>query len=263
MSVYDDQRAAFAERGFLRLSSVFGVSSAAAMAGSIWAALFEKYRIRPDDPATWTVRQPTGFQALTRAGAFNAVAGPRVIAAFDDLLGKGQWSSTEEWGAPLITFPEPGRAWNVPQSQWHLDFPARGPTSHLPGVRLLAFIDVVEATGGGTVVVTGSHRLVERLVLNGQAGNGRSADVRERLAATQPWFRALWSRTRDEPNRIERFMLDGACIDGVHVCVEELYGATGDVILMHPWMFHAPAPNCGPTPRFMISHSVFRKAGGR
>jgi ectoine hydroxylase-related dioxygenase (phytanoyl-CoA dioxygenase family) len=32
----------------------------------------------------------------------------------------------------------------------------------------------------------------------------------------------------------------------------------GDVVLMHPWTFHAPAPNCGAKPRIMVGHSVYR-----
>jgi hypothetical protein len=60
------------------------------------------------------------------------------------------------------------------------------------------------------------------------------------------------------PERIQRFMDEGAEINGTHVRVVELTGAAGDVILMHPWVLHAPAANCGTMPRFMVSESVYR-----
>jgi hypothetical protein len=38
----------------------------------------------------------------------------------------------------------------------------------------------------------------------------------------------------------------------------ELSGAPGDVVLMHPWQLHAPAPNCGTSPRLLLSQSIVR-----
>jgi hypothetical protein len=66
-----------------------------------------------------------------------------------------------------------------------------------------------------------------------------------------------------EADRVRRFVAEGERIDGVDVRVEELTGAPGDVILMHPWTFHAPATNCSRRPRMMVSHSVSRKAAIR
>jgi ectoine hydroxylase-related dioxygenase (phytanoyl-CoA dioxygenase family) len=260
MSVSDTQRLAFAEQGILRLTDVFTKADARSMVDRIWGVLGEKYRFQAHDPATWSIRQPTGFQLLTHAAVFNSIAGPALVDALDDLIGESAWHFPQQWGAPLVTFPEHARAWDVPRSQWHLDFPAPSGSNRLPGVRVLAFIDRVAPAGGGTVVVSGSHRLVERLVVTGQAGSGHSAQIRDALAASHPWFRSLWSKAADEQDRVQRFMTDGQRIDGFHVRVEELTGDAGDVVLMHPWTFHAPAPNCGQAPRFMISHSVFRTA---
>src|SRR5262245_48504524 len=119
MSVSDTQRLAFAEQGILRLTNVFPSADAQNMVDRIWNLLGDKYGVQRQDPATWTIRQPTGFQSLTRAGAFNAIVGPSLVDALNDLIGEGAWHAAQEWGAPLVTFPEDGRVWDVPQSQWH------------------------------------------------------------------------------------------------------------------------------------------------
>ena len=260
MALSPAQRKMFFERGTLRLTCAFPDADAARMDESIWGLLGDKYGVRREDSGTWTEKQPTGFQSLTRAGAFNSIVGSTLVDALNNLLGYARWRSTVSWGAPLVTFPERGRAWDVPKNQWHLDFPARGGANELPGVRVLGFIAPVEVGGGGTVVVTGSHRLVEHLVRKGLAHDGHSPVIRDSLASAHPWFRRLWSETALDEDRVRCFMTDGENIDGVNVRVEELTGATGDVILMHPWAFHAPAPNCSLRPRMMVSQSVFRKA---
>jgi hypothetical protein len=81
--------------------------------------------------------------------------------------------------------------------------------------------------------------------------------VRKGLARTSQWFRHLWSNG-DTSNRTQRLMVERDVVDGVTVRVIELTGSAGDIILMHPWAVHAPSPNCGATPRIMLSHSVFR-----
>ncbi|HYL37575.1 MAG TPA: phytanoyl-CoA dioxygenase family protein [Bryobacteraceae bacterium] len=258
MLLSDAQRRTFFEQGTVRLAGAFSEADAARMADRIWELLEHKYPLRRDDPATWTGKQPTGFQSLTRAGAFHSIATPAVIDALNDLLGVGAWNSSQAWGVPLVTFPENGRTWSVPTSQWHLDFPARGRVDALPGVRVLAFLVPLESRGGGTVVAAGSHRLVERLVATGHAPGGHSATVRDLLAASHAWLRDLWSGAGGGQDRIRRFITEGQRIDGVDIRAQELTGAPGDVVLMHPWTFHAPAPNCSRRPRLMVSHSVHR-----
>jgi hypothetical protein len=259
MALSSVQRQRFFDQGMFRLPRAFSELEAQRMVEDIWQLLEERSGVRRGDPSTWTERQPTGFQSLTHKSAFHAIASPIVTEALDDLLGVGAWVSPKAWGAPLITFPEQRRAWDIPVNQWHLDFPARGNPNEFPGIRVLAFIARVETKGGGTVVAAGSHRLVEELIASRLAQGGHSANVRDALAASHAWFRALWSEAA-EPNRVHRFLAAGEYIGGVHVCVEELTGMPGDVTLMHPWTFHAPAPNCSRSPRMMVSHSVYRKS---
>jgi ectoine hydroxylase-related dioxygenase (phytanoyl-CoA dioxygenase family) len=263
MGTTDAQRATFHEQGLLHLPAAIATIDADRMAARIWDVLDARDGIRREDPATWAVRQPTGFQSLTRAGVFAPLASAAVRAALDDLLGRGSWQSPDAWGAPLVTFPDGARAWDVPSGQWHLDFVARESAEHLPGVRILGLLVDVQPRGGTTLIVGGSHRLVERLIADGRAAEGHSAHIRDELAAAYPWLGALWSRDAVPADRVQRFMTEGATIDGVQLRVIELTGAAGDVFLMHPWTLHAPAPNCGSTPRLMISQSVFRSPPSR
>lgn len=258
MALSTSDRRMFFERGTVRIPRVFSRYEAERMVQQIWTLLHDKCGIRPDNPQTWTERQPTGFQSLTRAGVFNAIAGPALHEVLTELLGQGAWNPNGTWGAPLVTFPEKGKRWDVPRAQWHLDFPARLRPSSLPGIRILAFLAPIAPGGGGTVVATGTHLLVEKLVAAGKAEDGHSTTVRRLLAETYPDLSELWWGSPNGYSRIDRFMTEGVCADGVMVRVEELTGEAGDVVFMHPWTFHAPAPNCNETPRMMVSHSVYR-----
>jgi hypothetical protein len=247
----------FQQRGYVRLGGAFAESAAQRMCESVWDLLARKHRIYRDRPDTWQIERPTGFQALTQAGAFDEIASPSVTSTLDQMLGRSAWPERKHWGAPLVTFPSDAHEWHVPCRQWHLDFPARAPAHVLAGVRILAFVSAVAPHGGGTLAVQGSHRLVERLVASGNAGRGRSPEIRTALSKASSWFRALLSSSEAD-NRVERFMQQGIVLDRVEVRVVELTGRPGDVVFMHPWTFHAPSTNVGTEPRIMVSDSIFR-----
>jgi hypothetical protein len=283
MSVTASDLAAFERRGFVRLPGVFSGAAAARMCEQVWDDLARRYGIRRDDRTTWTVPQPRHFQALCQAGVFDALGSPALAATLDDLLGAGAWECPQHWGQPLVTFPGADVAWDVPHAQWHIDWPARGAPRPLFGAKILAFMAPVAARGGGTVVLAGSHRLVERFVATSRPGTpGNSPAIRRALGRSHPWLCDLWSRPGrsdrtgrfraasarhtdmiDEPctDRIRRFMNDGGTIDGVEVRVVELTGTAGEAIVFHPWLFHAPAPNCTTAPRMMVGQNVHTDGG--
>jgi ectoine hydroxylase-related dioxygenase (phytanoyl-CoA dioxygenase family) len=173
--------------------------------------------------------------------------------ALDDLLGAGEWNPPKTWGLPLVTFQAPGADWYVPSSGWHVD--SYGPDDELPGVTVFAFLMAVTASGGGTLVLPESHRLFNCHVAT--TGNWRPAEVKAALGSEHPWLRDLWG-AGSEPGRVARYLQDGAVIDGTHLRVQELTGAAGDVILMHPRTLHAPAPNSLATPRMMLVEIIGR-----
>lgn len=130
----------------------------------------------------------------------------------------------------------------------------------LPGVQLFLCLDRVAPRGGGTVVIAGSHRLVAGLAeREGPGYPGRSEPVRRSLRRSVPWLNDLWT-AGGEGDRAQRFMEEGAEHDGIALRVVELVGEPGDVLLMHPWMLHAPAPNCGELARMVLTERIHARA---
>ena len=231
----------FARDGAVYLRGAFDADG---MADMVWSGLASRHRILKDEPTTWPVGFFGKLTKFGKAGRFASVGTERISAAVTDLLGPS-WHPEGQWGQPLITFPIPTR-WDVPDS-WHIDF---APASPLSAVRMFAFLTSVRPGGGGTTIVAGSHRLAERRV------GLKSAEFRRELAASSPWFRDLWRPV--EEDRMQRFMVEGAEVEGVHVRVVELTGEPGDVVLWHPSLLHAIAANCLDVPRFMLTHTARR-----
>jgi hypothetical protein len=209
----------FTEHGYVRIERAFA-PTAPTMAAALWAELERRHGIVRGRPETWTVTEPRGLGALRRAGAFDALATPTVVAAIDELLGHG-WPAPFSWGDPLVTFPRPGE-WRMPRTGWHIDFPARSTLR----LKWLGYLAPVGPGGGGTVVLAGSHRRVaDYLRTADPADPGRSSTVRDAVL--------------DEPAD------DGRAV--------ELTGEPGDVVFLHPHLFHAPAPNHSTAPRLMVT----------
>jgi hypothetical protein len=229
------------------------------MCDLLWA-LLARHGVHRDAPETWISERVTGIQAVARSQAFNPMANPAVCSSLDDLFGAGAWKRPPRWGQPLVTFPGGRKHWDVPHMSWHLDAPASALVAgkKLPGVVVFAYLAPVLEQGGGTLVLAGSHRVVEDFAANADpADEGRSADVRSALKRAEPWLRALWSRD-DKTDRVRRFMTEGAEVRGVPLRVMELTGEPGDVVIWHPWLFHAPAANCKSQPRLMLRQPIDR-----
>lgn len=238
-----DQAETYERDGVVRLSGLIPAPDIEAMRKAVWRKL---------DARPGQVARPSKLTA--RDGEFDAIASPAIRGLLDDLL--GTWDEPTRWGLPLVAFHTGQSAWDVPHENWHIDL------GGLPGDYALArFFVVLEPSrsgGGGTGYVAGSHRLFASIAE--REGRFRSsAEARRRLIAQAPWFGDL-SSTRAGEDRIQRFMSEGAEIDGVPVRVCEMLGDPGDVIVMHPLMLHAPMPNVLPTPRMMLTQFVYGRA---
>lgn len=244
--------AAFARDGFVRVS---GGAAAGDLRRRVAEFLLQRDGVRLDAPVTW----PAG-----RVGAFQAMAplpyapSPEIDAACDGVLGRAAWLRPAAWGTPLVTFPQPG-PWRPPHQAWHVDFAPRFVDGALPGVRLLALLDAVAPQGGGTMLLAGSHRLVERFAAGQAVPALRSADVRRMLRRVSPHLDAL--QRPDFTGAALNDLLAGIEVDGAPVRLVELTGSPGDVVLMHPWLLHAASENCSAAPRLMLSQSIFRSPG--
>jgi hypothetical protein len=181
-----DRRDEFRTAGLLRLEGAFPRAAAEAMGDRVREFLASRDGILRGERSTWTVEKPAGFQSVTRSGAFWAVGGDRLGSALDALFGAGRWARPRWWGRPLVTFPAAG-PWELPAQGWPFDFmPASA--GHRP-VQFFAFLSPVRPRGGGTLVLTGSHRLVAPYLDGGEGF--RMPRVRASLAA-HPWLRGLW-----------------------------------------------------------------------
>lgn len=149
---------------------------------------------------------------------------------------------------PTLLFTPPNAAaWTVPHNAWHLDMP-RLPTPGVPGLQAFAFLDAVPVGGGGTLVVRGSHRLLN------DRGSVRSRNVK-RLLKREPWFRDLMGRQAADRSR---FLGAPTEVCGVPVQVAELHGEPGDVVLTDLRLLHTIAPNASNLPRLMATQRYLR-----
>ena len=224
-----------------------GVVDVHGIEDAIWDA-FAARGVQRDDPSTW----PGGWrglqvklQSLRKSGVFAPFGNDAVSAAITEVLG-ANWHELDPWGGPLISFPTPG-PWQLPPSGWHSDLPAQGVLDRPSALRMFGFVSEVAPQGGGTLVIEGSHELIRRMVAESPGHDaGKSAVVKRQLRRRYPWFNA--------PS------LEPTEIDGVTVRVRELTGQPGDVAYMLPWTLHNVSMNCASTPRFMVTHTVYRGA---
>lgn len=244
----------FGQQGLIHLSQAVPAASVTAMRDRLWAFLSVTHGRRQDDPATWTgLDGRTRFKILTRTGAFDEL-GEYLAGPIDALLGPGGWQPPAHWGRPLVTFPDPGRKWVLPATGWHVDS-HQWSAGEVPGLVVFTFLDEVRPQGGGTLVMTGSHRVTWRLCQ--QAGGFmRTGEMKSVLAGESAWLADLWREPIAGQAQLVRYFADGTVMDGTHLRVAELCGRPGDVVLMNQRVLHNAAPNARSTPRLMLSDFI-------
>jgi ectoine hydroxylase-related dioxygenase (phytanoyl-CoA dioxygenase family) len=174
---------------------------------------------------------------------------PALIAAVDVLLDGAEIERTLA-RRPQVLFTVPNSdTWTVPHG-WHVDLP-RLASGRMPGVQLFAFLDTVEPRGGGTLVIAGSHRLLN---------DGRALRVKEitRLLCREGFLRELY--TEAPAGSYDRASLLGqtGTVGDVEIQVVELTGSPGDAYLMDLRVLHTAAPNASVHPRIMVTHRFIK-----
>lgn len=259
-----EQRKTYQAKGYIRLPAAFDRAAAQSMEDFIWARLAELHGIRRDDPDTWSAAAPwIGLNRFKEDAVFQAVGSPAVCAAIDDLLGRGCWKKPRTWGGFLVKFPDPSHGdWTPSDTFWHVDFHFTHQPGTAFGVRLFSLLTEVVPCGGATLVVSGSHRLVERFVsaMTPAERSERFAVLRDRFNGSHPWLAALTETGADQAQRIQTAMKTAEIVDSVPVRVEELCGEAGDVVILHPWLLHSPSPNSSDRPRLQLAKDIFAEA---
>jgi hypothetical protein len=266
-----DEVRSFHDDGYLIVRSAFAREDALAMQDEWWAELAETHGIVRDAPATW--RPILGDLKRAKKSALQqAILTARVHRVIDDLLGPDNWRPPGDWGRALTTFPEPGarpETWDVPSGLWHWDSPAAWHREALNGLFVVSFIGSVAPRSGGTLILSGSPRLLARqdagLAAEVRDTNGRAR--RKLFEGSHPWLAALTGVAPSPIDRIATFMAPGTEIEGVPLRVVELTGEPGDMVICHPTLVHCGAPNHGAQPRFMrirqqlMTHEGQRRLG--
>jgi hypothetical protein len=246
----DDVRR-FERDGYVVVRQAFSRDDGLAMERQWWRELEDAHGIRRDDRSSWR-RLAGDLKAAKRDPQQATILTGRVRGVFDDLLGQGAWPPPRDWGRPLVTFPEPG-AWDLPVTHWHWDNPCEQHLDRPRALFVVSFIGSVEPRGGGTLVLSGSPRLLiqQERGLPASQRHGSIATLRERFRRSHPWLMALTGLAPSPDDRIAAFMERETVVDGVPVRVVELTGEPGDMVFCHPVMVHCTAPNRGARPRFM------------
>jgi hypothetical protein len=252
----------FERDGYVVVRQAFARADGLAMERQWWRELADTHDIRRDDRSSW--RQIRGdLKAAKRDPVQGRILTERVRGVFDDLLGTGAWSRPRNWGRSLVTFPEPG-GWEVPTGHWHWDNPCELHLDHPMGLFVVSLIGSVAPRGGGTLILSGSPRLLiqqERRIPASQRPDS-IARLWERFHRSHPWLMALTGQAPSPADRIAAFMDGETSVEGVPLRVVELTGEPGDMVFCHPVMVHCVAPNRGEWPRFMrIKQEVLTHEG--
>ena len=265
----------FIECGYTRLEEALPRAQALAAQDFLWERVAERGP-RREDRATWT--QPmVHIKEAYSDPVFQACATERLANAIEDLVGEGRWATRGQvtgWGWWPINFAlGADHPWDVPTGGWHWDGQHFRHYVDAPnqGLLLLCLFSEIRHHGGGTVVAEGSHRVVADFLHRHPDGLELGEAIGQ-CNRSHPWLAELTGTagkagavgdiyaTGVAPaaaGRIERFMTT-AQVDaaGRRLRVVETTGNPGDVLLCHPFLYHAAAQNHLGVPRFMCNRTT-------
>ena len=243
----------FRIHGWMRVRAAFSSDEAAAMREAVWNALAD-IGISRTDPSTWTRERPERLQPVKSDPAFRAVGSARLLDAIDAALEGQAYEPPKNWGACFLAFPS-DQPWTVPSSGWHIDANYLSALSPPAGVRTHALFGDVAPRAGGSLIVSGSHRLVHKYFDDHPPPPGTRGATYRTLLQGHPYLRDLHTEG-DAGERAARFMNRAEAHDGIPLQVVENTGSAGDVIVLHPLVLHVAAPNTGSAPRFLLSGGI-------
>lgn len=251
----EDIRSTFTDRGVIRLDQAFSPEIAARMRDVVWRYAERKAGVKPDDQTTWPLDWlPWSWKSLRRNRIFDAVIdNPLVPPALDTIFSATGWQRPKPGAQVLLNLPKPG-PWTMDDG-WHMDTGFERPTWPTYAVKLFAFFGEVVPCGGGTMLLPGSHRLVDRYRSKFEsppaAGKANWHSFLRRYAPLDQLLSSAKLRDFGRSMIGERYQIEGIPID-----VVELTGKPGDVVITHLHVFHCPSPNTSRTPRHMLAKAV-------
>ena len=244
MALNEDVRRTFQDDGFIMLKDAVPADALGPVRERVFAAMDRARLDHATAPSGELGRRIKQIRRSVR-NLLDAMYTTDVCGAAGELLGSGE----RERHRPILLLTPPRQTltgqpvaeWDVPRHMWHTDSP-RVPVGGVPGVIALALLDDLKPGGGGTLVIAGSHRLV-----NKPGRHLRSRDFKQALKG-EAFFDTLF---RDRSDARLGTLASGDCVHGVNVRLAEVTGHAGDVALVDARVLHAPAPNGRITPRLM------------
>src|SRR6185369_3711538 len=114
-------RAAFADRGVVRIDGAFSRGAAERVQDVVWRYAERKIGLRRDDRSTWPDGWlPLSWKPLKRNRAFDVmIDNPAVTNALDAIFGGDGWQRPKPGAQVLLNLPGPG-PWALPDG-WHMD----------------------------------------------------------------------------------------------------------------------------------------------
>lgn len=255
----------FMEHGWVRVPLAYSRKAALAAQEVLWEQVEKRGAIR-SDPSTWT--QPMiQINENYDTPEFRACDTERLSDAIEDLVGIGRWigrGTPNRWGWWPVNFAKGAQSeWDVPKDGWHWDgiHFRHHVNSPEQGLLCLCMFSDIGKHGGGTVIAEGSHKVVARFLATQPEGIELGEGIRT-VNQGHEWFRKLTGQYERESdasnvNRVDYFMhhtfVDA---DGISLRVSETTAEAGDVILCHPFLYHAASQNLSGVPRFMCNRTT-------
>ena len=242
----DQQLRAFDEVGVMKVKGLFDADIASDIELELWRR-FEKWGIERGRPESWEVLEEATIRKVMKGT--RRVRGLETIYhdRTDDLVCTlaRETEFEKQKALLLLTFSRQHSYIQdqvVPSSIWHSDTP-NIPGKGLTGVIVLGFINHVRPRGGGTMVITGSHRLFEA------STSAITSKIAKRKLRKYPYFKELLS---DSSTDRERFLNEPGFVNDIELQVVELTGEPGDAYFVNGSVMHTITRNYRSQPRMMV-----------
>ena len=232
----DEQINQFLKDGYIHIPGAFNGEIVNACQNHIWNEITTKLpSVDRDDPTTWT-EEFIRLDHYDLQCYLDAANTPKLLQAFDEIVGPGNWLPRKNIGSFPIRFPsDRSPAW----ADWHIDgsiyvgdgtndkdFPLDYPyyvnlvSDGRAALILFLFSDQETPESGAVKIAKGSHKDVPKLLADAGEKGMHPFDLRNQMN-----------------------------FDSYEIA--HALGKAGDVYLLNPFTFHSGQANTGNQPRFL------------